>query len=372
MLPFVKGLLTGMAFGVVLYKVGAVRYSRVMGMLTLRDTKIMKFAFTAIATAALLYGLAAVTGVAEPWGLTPRVKPYMGLAHRVGGVMVGGALGLTGLCPGTCMTKAGGRTGEHKFAALAAVVGLVAGVILYSAFKEQLVSVGIISAHQLPLTLPGVLGLPYGPVALVFGAAVFGIVVAIDRLTPERSLEPERKGLLDHVRGEWSWMAGGMIGGSLVVLATAQDGYLGFSGALLASVGWAAQLVGMPLEAVPAMSDDLVWRAALFLGTVPGGLLARAFSLPSAAEAAAPVQKVLYLPALGRSFASGLVLSAGAMIGGGCTTGAFISAWPTLSLGSFAMAGTFFVVSMAVGNARLALRKLDLPAAQLSGDRVYD
>ena len=58
------GLLTGAAFGVVLYKVGASRFSRVIGMLTLRDTKVMKFAFTAIATSSTVYGIASIFGVA--------------------------------------------------------------------------------------------------------------------------------------------------------------------------------------------------------------------------------------------------------------------------------------------------------------------
>ena len=43
-----------------------------------------------------------------------------------------------------------------------------------------------------------------------------------------------------------------------------------------------------------------------------------------------------------------------------------------MSLGSLAMAGTFFVVSMAVASGRLATRSLDLGAAQAVGDRVYD
>ncbi|MGC9081076.1 MAG: hypothetical protein ACP5H4_05250, partial [Sulfurihydrogenibium sp.] len=48
------GILTGALFGFVLFKVGAVRYSRVEGMLLLRDLKIMKFAFTGIATASII------------------------------------------------------------------------------------------------------------------------------------------------------------------------------------------------------------------------------------------------------------------------------------------------------------------------------
>ena len=104
----IKGLLTGMAFGIILYKVGAVRYSRVMGMLTLRDTKIMKFAFTSIATSSLLYGLASILGVNEQWNLVPRIMPFIGAAHVLGGVIFGAAMGWTGFCPGTCMAKVGG------------------------------------------------------------------------------------------------------------------------------------------------------------------------------------------------------------------------------------------------------------------------
>jgi hypothetical protein len=58
--------------------------------------------------------------------------------------------------------------------------------------------------------------------------------------------------------------------------------------------------------------------------------------------------------------------------GGGCTTGAFISAWPTLSLGSVAMSLTFFATSIAVSNARIWLGSLDMKQAQAIGDRVYD
>jgi hypothetical protein len=126
---FVLGALSGGGFGVVLYKVGATRYSRVMGMLTLRDTKVMKFAFTAIGVASLLYGLAAALGLAEALGLAPRVMPFQGWAHVLGGALFGAGLGVSGLCPGTCVAKAGGRGGAKKFAGSAAILGLVAGVL---------------------------------------------------------------------------------------------------------------------------------------------------------------------------------------------------------------------------------------------------
>ncbi len=375
MVAFLRGALVGAGFGIVLYKVGATRYSRVMGMLTLRDTKVMKFAFTAIGVASLLYGLAGALGVAEAWNLVPRTMPFLGAAHVLGGALFGLGMGVSGLCPGTCVAKAGGLGGEKKLATPAAMAGLVAGVLVYAAVKDPLLAAGVIAADQAPLTLHGELGLPYAAVALAWGALFLGVALLVDRLTREKVYEParERRGLLDLVRGEWSWPVAGTAAGLLVVVATADGGYLGFSGAILAAVGAAAHALGTPLEVVPRVTDDILWRAALIAGVFPGAWLARALSLPSRAAAAAPVVKVLDARAIATSFGAATVMCLGALVGGGCTTGAFIAAWPTLSLGSLAMAGTFFVVSMAVSNARLlVLRSFDLGAAQSAGDRAYD
>ncbi|MBI4821739.1 MAG: YeeE/YedE family protein [Deltaproteobacteria bacterium] len=369
------GAATGFGFGVVLYKVGATRYSRVMGMLTLRDTKVMKFAFTAIAVASLWYGLAGALGVDESLGLVPRIMPYFGLGHVLGGILFGIAMGVSGLCPGTCIAKVGGGAGDKKGAALAATLGLFAGVLIYTQLKTPLMESGIVLENQKPLTLYGVLGLPYAVVALGLGVMLLGVIFVIDRVTAERTFAPavERHSLLDYVRGEWSWVASGAIGGTLVVLATAQNGYLGFSGGLLALTGWISHLVGAPLEVVPKITDDILWRAALFLGVLPGGFAAHLFSTPSKAAVQTPLPKTFSPKAIAKSFSMTTLMSLGAMIGGGCTTGAFISAWPTLSIGSFTMAGTFFLVSMVVANGRLLVaHTLDMASAQTVGDRVYD
>jgi hypothetical protein len=375
MLPFISGALTGLCFGIVLYKVGATRYSRIMGMLTLRDTKVMKFAFTAIGVSSLIYGVAAALGVAESWSLVPRVMPFLGSAHVLGGALFGVAMGVSGLCPGTCVAKAGGRGGDKKWVATAATTGLFAGVLIYAAIRAPLSEAGIIAAHQKPLTLHGVLGLPFAATALLLGALMIVIAWVVDRTTPERVYEParERKTIGDWIRGEWSWAASGTIGGLLIAGATAQGGYLGFSGAVLALTGWVSHLIGAPMELVPRIDGDMIWRAALIVGVLPGGLLARASSIPSKAASTAKVERTFDAGAIAKGFSAATVMSLGAMIGGGCTTGAFIAAWPTLSIGSFTMAGTFFVVSMAVGNARLlALKTLNLSDAQSAGDRVYD
>lgn len=375
MVPFLSGALTGAAFGVVLYKVGATRYSRIMGMLTLRDTKIMKWTFATIAVASILYGLAAALGVDDELHLVPRTMPFLGWAHLVGGTLFGIGMGVSGLCPGTCVAKFGARSGGAKFVAPAAIAGLFTGVLIYDAVKTPLVDVGVIAALPKPLTLPGVLGLPYGAVALMVGALFLAIAYFADRFTTEHSFTPARPktSVLDWIRGEWSWPAAGMVAGVLLVLATAQGGYLGFSGALLALTGWLAHLVGMPLDSVPTINNDIIWRAALIVGVLPGGFLAALLSLPSKAAAESPLPKTLQPIAIARGFGAATAMTLGAMIGGGCTTGAYLAAWPTLSLGSFAMGATFFAVSMATSSGRAFLvRTLDLTQAQCDGDRAYD
>lgn len=368
------GLLTGMAFGFVFYKVGATRFSRVIGMLTLRDTKVMKFAFTAIATASVLYGLASIAGVAESMNLVPRVMPFLGAAHLLGGIIFGVSFGAIGACPGACVAKAGSMAGEHRSATFFAIAGLALGILVYAVVKTPLTDAGIIAVNQKPITLHGLLGLPYGVVALVWGALFFVIAVVVNRLTPEKTftLSKQRRTVLDYLRGEWSWLASGVIGGVIIVSATMQNGYLGFSGAMLALVGSVAHLLGFTMELVPKINDDIIWRAMLIVGVLPGGLLAKLVSLKSEAATHPTVQPSFSLKASAKGLAGGLGLGLGAMIGGGCTTGAFISAWPTLSVGSLAMGGTFFVASMATSNLLLLTRRLDFAKAQQVGDEVYD
>jgi uncharacterized membrane protein YedE/YeeE len=130
--------------------------------------------------------------------------------------------------------------------------------------------------------------------------------------------------------------------------------------------------VGHPLELVPKINDDLLWRAMLIIGVFPGGLLARTFSTKSEAATHPTVKPTFSLEASGKALVGGFGLALGAMIGGGCTTGAFIAAWPTLSVGSLAMGGTFFIASMATSNLLLMTRRLDLTQAQRIGDEVYD
>lgn len=87
------GLATGLAFGFVLHRGGLTRYSRIMGTLLLQDLKPMKFMFTALAVTALGLGFADLAGIEA---LAPRINPYFGLGHFLGGAIFGVGMALGG------------------------------------------------------------------------------------------------------------------------------------------------------------------------------------------------------------------------------------------------------------------------------------
>jgi len=367
----IMGLITGLLFGIVLHKVGAVRYSRVEGMLLLRDLKIMKFAFMAIATTSIIYGLADIFGVAEQYNLIPRIMPFMGIAHLVGGFLFGIAMGAAGFCPGTCVA----RVGAGKFVALAGVIGLILGILIFDASKSALIEAGILGTKE-KLTLYGVLGLPYGAVAVVWGILFMILAIVADWFDPAKKINYDKEQSFISLKNEWHWLPSGVAAGLIISWATMQGEYLGFSGATLALVGWIGHLVGHPLDSVPKITEGIAWHAGLIIGVLPGAFLSaiisRTFKFdvvpPPFAEAVTPIPFVRMVLV----FFAGIFLALGAMIGGGCTTGAFISAYPTLSIGSMAMSATYFTVGVLTANIIYFGRWNKFLAAKPKADEVYD
>ena len=369
----IMGLLTGALFGFILFKVGAVRYSRVEGLLLLRDLKIMKFAFIAIATASIIYGLADIFGFSESANLIPRIMPYMGIAHLVGGVLFGIGMASAGFCPGTCFA----RVGAGKFVALAGVIGVILGILIYATIKPTLVDIGILGAKE-KLTLYGVLGLPYGTLAIAWGALFIVLALVADWLDPAKNLEEENfdNPVSAIIKGEWHWSISGILAGLTIAWATSQGEYLGFSGGALALVGWIAHLIGHPLDVVPKVSEGIVWHSGLILGVIPGALIGAIISgkfkfdvvPPSFANAVTPIPWVRITIA----FVAGILIALGAMIGGGCTTGAFISAYPTLSIGSMVQSATYFITGIIVANLIYMGKIQQFFSAKREADEVYD
>ncbi|WP_456463444.1 YeeE/YedE thiosulfate transporter family protein [Persephonella sp.] len=369
------GLITGALFGIVLHKVGAIRYSRVEGMLLLRDLKIMKFAFMGIATASIIYGLADIFGIAEQTNLLPRIMPYLGIAHLIGGFLFGIAMASAGFCPGTCVA----RVGAGKFISVAGVGGLILGIVIYSNIQPWLVEVGILGTKE-KITLYGVLGLPYGPLAVVWGVLFIILALVADWFDPAKKIGYDQSNqssfISKVIKGEWHWAVSGILAGLIIAWATAQGEYLGFSGGALAFVGWMADLIGYPLSVVPKINETIMWHAGLIIGVIPGAFLSAIISgtfkfdvvPPAFAKGVAPFPWVRLILV----FFAGIFLALGAMIGGGCTTGAFLSAYPTLSVGSMAQSATYFIVGVLTANLIYFGRWNKFIQAKKESDEVYD
>ena len=371
----IMGLITGALFGIVIHKVGAIRYSRVEGMLLLRDLKIMKFAFMGIATASIIYGLADIFGVAEQSNLLPRIMPYLGIAHLIGGFLFGIAMASAGFCPGTCVA----RVGAGKFISIAGVLGLILGIVIYSNIQPWLVEIGILGTRE-KITLYGALGLPYGPLAVVWGVLFIILALVADWFDPAKKIGYDQSNqssfISKVIKGEWHWAVSGILAGLIIAWATAQGEYLGFSGGALAFVGWIADLIGHPLSIVPKINESIMWHAGLIIGVIPGAFLSAIISgtfkfdvvPPAFAKGVAPFPWVRLILV----FFAGIFLALGAMIGGGCTTGAFLSAYPTLSVGSMAQSATYFIVGVLTANLIYFGRWSKFIQAKKESDEVYD
>ncbi len=193
------------------------------------------------------------------------------------------------------------------------------------------------------------LDMQYGYLAIALGVIFLAISFFLDRIDPSKKFDKndEKQPLM---KREWGWLSTGIIAGLMIFLTTKEGEYLSFSGGFLALGAHIASFFGQTMQSVPALSDSTAWRAMLVLGIFPGALLSSYLAKTTQQEKISP----LFQAAFGQRpylrvitvFTAGFLMIIGALTGGGCTTGAFMSAWPTLSIGSFVMGMTFFAFAM--------------------------
>lgn len=225
---------------------------------------------------------------------------------------------------------------------------MLLGVFAFDAVFTRLPEWGIRSYPQ-SMTLPLVLDVSYGSLAVALGVLVLLMVAVADRLDPGKRFEAAKpRGSL--IRREWGFVSTGVLAGIVILAATAQGQYLGISGGFAALVSHVTDLFGYRLNSVAILDDATAWRAAMVVG-IFAGAAASAFvsgsfqNVPVTPlwESAFPSGRKSRATAV---FAGGFLIIFGALLGGGCTTGAFMAGFPTLSVGSFAMGMTFFGVGM--------------------------
>ncbi|MDP2303208.1 MAG: YeeE/YedE thiosulfate transporter family protein [Ignavibacteria bacterium] len=122
LINIVFGLVVGFIFGFILSKTGITKYNRVMGMLLLKDFKILKFMLTAVTFSMILFYLLG------DFGLLKVVSKNLDWGKLVGGLIFGTGMGLLGYCPGTMAA----RIGEGKKEAIFALFGMSLGILIYA------------------------------------------------------------------------------------------------------------------------------------------------------------------------------------------------------------------------------------------------
>lgn len=163
------GLAVGFIFGYILTRTGITKYPRVMGMLLLKDFKILKFMLTAVTISLVLFHIFGDLGLLEV------VPKNLDWGKLVGGLVFGAGMGFLGYCPGTMMA----RIGEGKKEAILAAFGMSLGIFIYALTIEP------ISSALLSREIGGDISIHLGVnhwVVIVPAAAIFSaIVLFLDR-----------------------------------------------------------------------------------------------------------------------------------------------------------------------------------------------
>ncbi|HAP66840.1 MAG TPA: YeeE/YedE family protein [Nitrospinae bacterium] len=341
-MKILSGLIIGAVFGFMLHRGGLVRYSRIMGALLLRDFKAMNFMFTGLAVAAILYGMSDLLNL----GTVPRINGYFGIGHIIGGILFGIGMGVAGLCPGTCAA----RFSSGKVMVGVGVIGIFMGVLLYEILFPIVSAIG---GEPKFITLAMIFNISYGYLAIIFGLLFIGMSFFLSIIDPSKKFDniEKEKNLLQK---EWGWFSTGAVAGIMIFISTAIGEYLSFAGGFLALGAHLSSIFGYSFQSVPSLNESTLWRAMLSLGVFPGAFLSSYLAKTMEQEKVTPLFQEAFSSNIGLRgftiFGSGALMTFGALIGGGCTTGAFMSGWPTLSIGSFVMGGTFFAVAMATAH----------------------
>jgi hypothetical protein len=225
---------------------------------------------------------------------------------------------------------------------ISALLGIFTGVYVYNAFFPVFSGLG---GEQRFITLPMLLDMRFGYAAIAFGLIFLAISFLLDRIDPAKKFDRGQENM-PLLKREWGWFPTGIIAGLMIFLTTKDGEYLSFSGGFLALGAYIASLFGQTMQSVPSLTESTEWRAMLVLGIFPGAFLSSYLAKSIQQEKVSPLFQAafgqrLYLR-IATVFIAGFLMIIGALTGGGCTTGAFMSGWPTLSVGSFVMGMTFF------------------------------
>ena len=170
------GLAMGAVFGLLLEKSRVFEPGMILGQMRLSNFLMLKMFLAAVASGLVV--LAALNGI---WGVKLAPKPALWGADMVGGLILGAGIALAGACPGTVLAQisAGYRD------AWATLAGGLLGALAFT-YAEPALRPILLSGGPGRLTVQGLTGLPFWPLALGFAAVLVMGLVVLERLSPWR------------------------------------------------------------------------------------------------------------------------------------------------------------------------------------------
>lgn len=142
------GLVTGIAFGVLLQQGRVLRFEKQVGAMLLKDMTILKFMMSAIIVGTIGINLLASAGLVDL-----KIKSTQVGANLLGGLLFGAGWAVMGYCPGTAL----GALGEGRWHAAWAILGMLVGAAIYAeaypAMKATVLNWGSLGKVTLPQTL---------------------------------------------------------------------------------------------------------------------------------------------------------------------------------------------------------------------------
>jgi len=267
--------------------------------------------------------------------IKPRSYSSLGLfgpldGNILGGCLLGIGMTLSGSCPGTVFVQVGTGVSAGLYTLGGAVLG---GIIWSNVLRSVLTSLKSRTSPPKPetLTIYGVLGTSREVAALGVGATFAGIVAAISALDLVKT-----RGLVSPVVG------GLLVAGAQTLSAVTRKTLLGTSGSfeeLGDYFSWFLRGSHNSKGANSSGGKPSSSTITVVTGMIFGALgLSLAYPLPQMLPA-------VHLEAA-RLVLGGVLLTIGARIGGGCTSGHGISGISLLSVSSFVTVAAMFAGAM--------------------------
>lgn len=169
-MSLVYALLVGIAMGALIQRVGASSPRMILASLRLENTAIMKFMAVTIGV-----GTVAVYLLSLAMPMHFDIKPTYLIGVVVGGLIFGTGFAVGGYCPGTCVVG----MGEGRRDAVAAVLGGIAGALLFTLVYTLIEAPLIKPMNYGKVTLFGLLHLPPVIVAIALAAVILAGVTLL-------------------------------------------------------------------------------------------------------------------------------------------------------------------------------------------------